>query len=59
MKSANRLRNRVPSSTAVNSTLNRFPFQMIDPAIVLDESEKWEKSWADLFLKGKAVKKSD
>jgi iron(III) transport system substrate-binding protein len=54
-----RLRNRVPSSIAVNSTLNRFPFQMIDPALVLDESEKWEKLWADLFLKGKAVKKSD
>jgi iron(III) transport system substrate-binding protein len=54
-----RLRNRVPSSSAVNSTLNRFAFQMIDPAIVLDESGKWEKLWADLFLKGKAVGKSD
>jgi iron(III) transport system substrate-binding protein len=48
-------RNRVPSSNAVNSTLNKFPFQMIDPAIVLDESEKWEKLWSELFLKGQAV----
>ncbi|MDB5908221.1 MAG: futA [Massilia sp.] len=54
-----RMRNRVPSSLAVNSTLNRFQFQIIDPAVVLDESEKWEKSWSDLFLKGKAVQKSD
>jgi iron(III) transport system substrate-binding protein len=54
-----RQRNRVPASTAVNSTLNKFPFQTIDPAIVIDESEKWEKLWADLFLKGQAVKKSD
>ena len=54
-----KLRNRVPASIAVNSTLNKFPFQMIDPAIALDEAEKWEKSWADLFLNGKAVTKSD
>ena len=50
-------RNRVPSSNAVNSPLNKFPYQMIDPAMVLDESAKWEKLWADLFLKGVAAKK--
>ena len=54
-----RQRNRVPASTALNSTLNKFAFQMIDPAVVLDESEKWEKLWAGLFLNGQAVKKSD
>jgi hypothetical protein len=32
---------------------------MIDPVLVLDESEKWEKLWAGLFLNGKAVQKSD
>ena len=47
-------RNRVPSSSAVDSPLNKFPYQMIDPVIVLDESEKWEKLWAELFLKGHA-----
>jgi iron(III) transport system substrate-binding protein len=46
-------RNRVPSSKAVDSPLNKFPYRMIDPAIVLDESEKWENLWTDLFLKGK------
>jgi len=45
-------RNRVPSSNAVDSPLNKFPYQMIDPAIVLDETEKWEKLWEDMFIKG-------
>ena len=48
-------RNRVPSSLAVNSRLNAFPFQMIDPAITLDEDEKWSRQWSDLFLKGQRV----
>lgn len=52
-------RNRVPASNAVNSTLNKFPFQMIDPAVVLDEADKWEPQWSALFLKGQAIKKTD
>jgi iron(III) transport system substrate-binding protein len=50
-------RNRVPASTAVESNLNKMPFQMIDPVIVLDEQEKWEKIWSELFLKGQAIKR--
>jgi iron(III) transport system substrate-binding protein len=50
-------RNRVPASTAVETNLNKFPFQMIDPVIVLDEQEKWEKIWSELFLKGQAIKR--
>jgi iron(III) transport system substrate-binding protein len=50
-------RNRVPASTAVDSALNKFPYVTIDPAMVLDESEKWEKLWSNLFLKGQAVNK--
>ncbi len=50
-------RNRVPSSNAVDSPLNKFKYEMIDPAIVLDESDKWEKLWSDLFLRGQRVKK--
>jgi iron(III) transport system substrate-binding protein len=50
-------RNRVPASAAVESNLNRFPYEMIDPAIVLDEAPKWEKIWSELFLKGQAVKR--
>ena len=52
-----RQRNRVPASTAVNTNLNKFAFQMIDPAITLDEAEKWEKLWSELFLRGQAPNK--
>ena len=48
-------RNRVPSSQAVDSHLNNFPFEMIDPVITLDEDEKWSKLWSDLFLRGQRV----
>ena len=50
-------RNRVPASKLVATRLNDFPFQMIDPVIVLDEGTKWEKLWSELFLKGKSVSK--
>jgi iron(III) transport system substrate-binding protein len=50
-------RNRVPASLAVDTNLNKFAFQMIDPVITLDENERWEKLWSDLFLKGKKLEK--
>lgn len=50
-------RNRVPASAAVDTNLNKFPYEMIDPAIVLDEAGKWEKIWSELFLQGQAVKR--
>ena len=50
-------RNRVPASTAVDTNLNKFPYEMIDPAVVIDESEKWEKLWSELFLRGQAIKR--
>ena len=50
-------RNRVPASTAVQTNLNKFPYEMIDPAIVLDEADKWEKIWSELFLKGQAIQR--
>jgi len=50
-------RNRVPASNKVDSNLNDFPYQMIDPVIVIDEAEKWEKIWSQLFLKGQAIKR--
>lgn len=50
-------RNRVPASLTVDTNLNKFPFQMIDPVITLDESDKWEKIWSELFLGGKKVEK--
>jgi len=52
-------RNRVPSSLAVDSPLNKFKYQLIDPAIMLDEWGKWSKLWSDLFLGGKEIKKEE
>jgi len=50
-------RNRVPASDKVDSNLNDFPYQMIDPAVVIDEADKWEKLWSQIFLRGAAVKR--
>ena len=50
-------RNRVPSNMMVDTPLNKFPFEMIDPIITLDEADKWDKLWSDLFLKGQKVHK--
>jgi hypothetical protein len=30
---------------------------MIDPVITLDEADKWDKLWSELFLAGAKVKK--
>jgi len=48
-------RHRVPSSKAVNSPLAQFGYQMIDPGIVLDEAEKWDRLWEDIMIKGRGA----
>ncbi len=48
-------RNRVPSSLAVDSPLNKFRYDLIDPAIALDEWDKWSALWSQVFLGGRAV----
>lgn len=50
-------RNRVPASLAVDTHLNKFPFEMIDPVLTLDQADKWEKIWSELFLKGRKIEK--
>jgi len=52
-------RNRVPSSRAVDSPLNKFRYALVDPALMLDEWDKWAKLWSSLFLGGKEVKQAD
>jgi hypothetical protein len=32
---------------------------MIDPVIVLDEGQKWDKVWSELFLHGRPVSKDN
>ena len=51
--------NRVPSNLAVDTPLNKFPHQIIDPALALDEAEKWDKLWSELFLGGKPVERGE
>jgi len=41
---------RVPASLKVKSALNDFPYVLVDPITVLDESAKWDKLWSELFL---------
>jgi iron(III) transport system substrate-binding protein len=50
-------RNRVPSSRAVDSPLNKFSYRLIDPAIMLDHWDRFSRLWSDLFLGGKPVAK--
>ena len=51
--------NRVPTSRLVDSPLNKFKYEIIDPVLALDEGERWEKLFSDLFLGGKPVKEGD
>jgi iron(III) transport system substrate-binding protein len=48
---------RVPASRSVKTPLNDFPFEMIDPVITLDEADKWDQLWSQLFLNGAKVQK--
>ena len=50
-------RSRVPASMAVESHMNKFPFEMIDPVVTLDEDDKWNKLWSQLFLGGRKAQK--
>jgi iron(III) transport system substrate-binding protein len=50
-------RNRVPSSRAADSPLNKFDYALVDPVIVLDEWAQWEKRWSALFLKGQKLRR--
>ena len=50
-------RDRVPSSRAVDSPLNKFDYALVDPVIVLDEWPQWERRWSGLFLKGQKIRR--
>jgi iron(III) transport system substrate-binding protein len=42
---------RPPVNRKVKSRLTNFEHVYLDPVTVLDESEKWDKLWSELFLK--------
>ena len=41
---------RTPASRAVKTDTSGMAFVMSDPAVVLDESEKWQQLWDKLFM---------
>ena len=51
--------NRVPTSRLVDSPLNKFKYEIIDPMLALDEGDKWDKLFSALFLGGKTVRESE
>jgi len=42
---------RPPVNTKVKSSLTNFSMTYLDPVAVIDEAEKWQKLWEELFLK--------
>src|SRR5262245_5184476 len=42
---------RTPVSTRVPTSAGRFHYTVVDPVTVLDEQDKWEKLWQELFFK--------
>jgi len=51
--------NRVPTSRLVDSPLNKFKYEIVDPELALDEGDKWDRLFSSLFLGGRAVKEGD
>ena len=45
-------RDFVPTSRKIDTPLNKIPLKFVDARIALDEFQKWEKLYADLFTKG-------
>jgi iron(III) transport system substrate-binding protein len=45
---------RVPASTKVRTHLNDFEYTVVDPVTVLDEQDKWNKLWEELFIRAEA-----
>jgi iron(III) transport system substrate-binding protein len=42
---------RSPVSTRIKSEFSARKYTMVDPAVILDESEKWQKLWDQIFVK--------
>ena len=45
-------RDFVPTSKKVDTPLNKIPMKFVDARIALDEFQKWEKLYGELFTKG-------
>jgi iron(III) transport system substrate-binding protein len=41
----------VPANLKVNNPAQKLPLKFVDPAVILDESDKWKKLWDEIVLK--------
>jgi iron(III) transport system substrate-binding protein len=46
-------RDFVPTSKKIDTPLNKIPMKFVDARVALDEYQKWEKLYEDLFLKAR------
>jgi len=46
-------RDFVPTSKKVDTPLNKIPMKFVDARVALDEYQKWEKLYEELFRKAK------
>jgi iron(III) transport system substrate-binding protein len=45
-------RDFVPASRRVDTPLNRGPLTIVDPAVVVDQGERWAKLYDEIIVKG-------
>ena len=46
-------RDFVPTSKKVDTPLNRIPMKFVDSRVQLDEFEKWQKLYEEIFTKAR------
>jgi iron(III) transport system substrate-binding protein len=44
----------VPSNLKLGNRAQKLPLKFVDPALILDESDKWKKLWEEIVLKAAA-----
>jgi len=44
----------VPSNLKLGNRAQKLPLKFVDPALILDESDKWKKLWDEIVLKAAA-----
>jgi iron(III) transport system substrate-binding protein len=44
-------RDFVPTSKKVFTPLNKMPIKFVDPKIILDQNEKWNKLYSEIVTK--------
>jgi iron(III) transport system substrate-binding protein len=45
-------RDFVPASSRMDTPLNRGPLTVIDPALIVDQGERWARLYEEIIVKG-------